>query len=266
MRVTDLIVTQGIHGFQAGKTAYLERPYGGWDAHVSLIRSGFRCPACGQAEVAVYGEREREIAGLSVGRTRLVLHVTVHRVYCPDCGEAHYEQIPFLPSPTARVTRQVERTVLELRREMARLVGYGDFAALSLDAKMAGSADPVYALFDRVGAVAMEKAKAELADLQRFAEARGCSVGTAFVGHGIGRDFHEEPKVSHVGAPGKGLRLRPGMTFTIEPMINLGTGDGKVRDDDLTVGTLDGKISAHSEHTIAVTPQGAEVLTSWSIG
>ena len=119
MRVTDLIVTQGIHGFQAVKTAYLERADGGWDAHVSLIRSGFRCPACGQAEVAVYGEREREIAGLPVGRTRLVLHVTAHRIYCPDCGEAHYEQIPFLPSPTARVTRQMERTILELRREMS---------------------------------------------------------------------------------------------------------------------------------------------------
>ena len=67
--------------------------------------------------------------------------------------------------------------ILELRREMARLVGYGDFAALSLDAKMAGSADPVYALFDRVGAVAIEKAKAELADLQRFAEANGFDDG-----------------------------------------------------------------------------------------
>lgn len=119
MRTIDLIVTQGIHGFQAVKTTYLEGADGGWDAHVSLIRSGFQCPACGQAEVAVYGEREREIAGLPVGRTRLVLHVTAHRIYCPDCGGAHYERIPFLPSPTARVTRQMERTVLELRREMS---------------------------------------------------------------------------------------------------------------------------------------------------
>lgn len=119
MRVADLIITQGIRGVQAVKTSYSKRPDGGRVAHVRLTRSGFRCPGCGQADVAVYGERDREIAGLPVGRTRLVLHVTAHRIYCPDCGEAHYERIPFLPSPTARVTRQMERTILELRREMS---------------------------------------------------------------------------------------------------------------------------------------------------
>ena len=84
MRVTDLIVTQGIHGFQAERTAYLEGPDGGRDAHVRLVRSGFRCPGCGREDVAVYGERDREIAGLPVGRTRLVLRVTMHRIYCPN--------------------------------------------------------------------------------------------------------------------------------------------------------------------------------------
>ena len=119
MRTIDLNVTQGIHGFQAERTAYLEGPEGGRDAHVRLSRAGFRCPCCGQAGVAVYGEREREIGGMPVGRTRLVLHVTVHRIYCPGCVATHYEQIPFLASPTARVTRQMERTILELRREMS---------------------------------------------------------------------------------------------------------------------------------------------------
>jgi transposase len=119
MRAIDLNVTQGIHGFQAERTAYLEGPDGGRDAHVRLVRAGFRCPGCGQSDVAVYAERDREIAGLPVGRTRLMLHVTVHRIYCPVCGAAHYEQIPFLASPTARVTRQMERTILELRREMS---------------------------------------------------------------------------------------------------------------------------------------------------
>ena len=127
MRVTDLIVTQGIHGFQAGKTAYSERPDGGRDAHVRLIRSGFRCPGCGREGVAVYGEREREIAGLPVGRTRLVLHVTAHRIYCPGCGATHYERFPFTPSPTARMTRQMERTILELRREMSVSAVAGHF-------------------------------------------------------------------------------------------------------------------------------------------
>lgn len=119
MRAIDLNVTQGIHGFQAERTSYLEGPDGGRDAHVRLVRAGFRCPGCGQSDVAVYAERDREIAGLPVGRTRLMLHVTVHRIYCPVCGAAHYEQIPFLASPTARVTRQMERTILELRREMS---------------------------------------------------------------------------------------------------------------------------------------------------
>ena len=127
MRVTDLIVTQGIQGFQAGKTAYSERPDGGRDAHVRLIRSGFRCPGCGREGVAVYGEREREIAGLPVGRTRLVLHVTAHRIYCPGCGATHYERFPFTPSPTARMTRQMERTILELRREMSVSAVAGHF-------------------------------------------------------------------------------------------------------------------------------------------
>ena len=127
MRVIDLIFTQGIHGFQAGKAFYSERPDGGREAHVSLVRAGIRCPGCGRGDVAFYGEREREVAGLPVGRTRLVLHVTVHRIYCPGCGAAHYEQIPFLPSPTARVTRQMERTVLELRREMSVSAVAGHF-------------------------------------------------------------------------------------------------------------------------------------------
>ena len=67
MRAIDLNVTQGIHGFQAGKTAYLERPDGGRDAHVRLVRAGFRCPGCGQPDVAVYAERERVIAGTDCG-------------------------------------------------------------------------------------------------------------------------------------------------------------------------------------------------------
>ena len=97
------------------------------DAHVRLIRSGFRCPGCGREGVAVYGEREREIAGLPVGRTRLVLHVTAHRIYCPGCGATHYERFPFTPSQTARMTRQMELTVLELRREMSVSAVAGHF-------------------------------------------------------------------------------------------------------------------------------------------
>ncbi len=119
MRVTDLIVTQGIYGFQAENAVYLADANGRKAAHVQLVRSGFRCPSCGQCNVTVYNERDREILGLPIGRTRQVLHVTVHRLYCPACATTHYEQLPFLPSPTARVTRQMERTIIELRHKMS---------------------------------------------------------------------------------------------------------------------------------------------------
>jgi methionyl aminopeptidase len=83
-----------------------------------------------------------------------------------------------------------------------------------------------------------------------------------FVGHGIGRAFHTEPQVSHVGQYGRGPRMRPGMTFTIEPMINIGGYECEILDDDWTAVTADGSLSAQFEHTILVTETGHEVLTS----
>src|SRR5690606_16945163 len=115
-------------------------------------------------------------------------------------------------------------------------------------------------------AIAEVKPGARLGDIgaaiQEFAEPLGCSVVERFVGHGIGRKFHDAPQVPDVGKRGKGLRLRPGMTFTIEPMINLGTKEGKILDDDWTAVTLDGELSAQFEHTILVTETGCEVLTA----
>jgi methionyl aminopeptidase len=99
------------------------------------------------------------------------------------------------------------------------------------------------------------------AAIQEFAEARGCSVVEDFVGHGIGRKFHDEPKVAHYGERGKGIRLKAGMTFTIEPMINIGSYEVEVLDDEWTAVTADGSLSAQFEHTILVTPTGVEVLT-----
>jgi methionyl aminopeptidase len=99
------------------------------------------------------------------------------------------------------------------------------------------------------------------AAIQEFAEARGCSVVEDFVGHGIGRKFHDEPKVAHYGERGKGIRLKAGMTFTIEPMINIGSHEVEMLDDEWTAVTADGSLSAQFEHTILVTPTGVEVLT-----
>jgi len=97
--------------------------------------------------------------------------------------------------------------------------------------------------------------------VQRYAEGRGYSVVRDYTGHGIGTTLHEEPSVPNFGAPGRGARLFPGMTFTIEPMINQGTKAVRVLPDDWTVVTIDGKLSAHYEHTIAITSDGPVILT-----
>ncbi len=97
--------------------------------------------------------------------------------------------------------------------------------------------------------------------IQRHAEAQGFSVVREYCGHGIGREFHEEPQVLHYGRPGTGLTLEPGMTFTIEPMLNAGKRHVKVLPDQWTVVTKDRSLSAQWEHTVLVTDTGHEVLT-----
>ncbi|WP_291511791.1 type I methionyl aminopeptidase [Acidithiobacillus sp.] len=97
--------------------------------------------------------------------------------------------------------------------------------------------------------------------IQSYAEAQHCSVVREFCGHGIGRVFHDEPQVLHYGNPGEGLRLVPGMTFTIEPMINAGKRHIKALPDGWTIVTKDHSPSAQWEHTILVTEDGHEVLT-----
>lgn len=97
--------------------------------------------------------------------------------------------------------------------------------------------------------------------IQRHAEAHGFSVVREYCGHGIGREFHEDPQVLHYGQPGVGLELRPGMTFTIEPMINAGKPDIKLLPDNWTVVTRDHSLSAQWEHTVLVTETDHEILT-----
>lgn len=97
--------------------------------------------------------------------------------------------------------------------------------------------------------------------IQTYAERHGYSVVREYCGHGIGREMHEEPQVLHVGKPNSGMVLVEGMTFTIEPMINQGEAKIKTKKDGWTVVTRDKKLSAQSEHTIAVTKDGFEVLT-----
>ncbi len=100
------------------------------------------------------------------------------------------------------------------------------------------------------------------AAIQQYVESQGCSVVRDFVGHGIGRRFHEPPQVKHYGKRGAGDRIRAGMVFTIEPMVNVGNFEVEIDPSDKwTVRTSDGSLSAQFEHTIAVTKAGAEVLT-----
>ena len=97
--------------------------------------------------------------------------------------------------------------------------------------------------------------------IQSYVEAHGFSVVRALVGHGIGTDMHEDPSVPNYGTPGRGMRLKAGMTIAIEPMINAGTYDVKVLKDDWTVVTRDGRPSAHYENTVVITQDGCEILS-----
>jgi len=143
----------------------------------------------------------------------------------------------------------------------------GDTAAT----QMAGVIDP-----DRIrlidttqqaleSGIAAVRPGARLSDVSHAVEQRvrqgGCSVVREFVGHGIGRDLHEDPQVPNYGSPGRGPVLKPGMTFCIEPMVNLGRAEVDVLDDQWTVVTRDALPSAHFEHMVAVTKNGVEILT-----
>jgi len=99
------------------------------------------------------------------------------------------------------------------------------------------------------------------AAVQGVVEGEGFSVVRDFVGHGIGVQMHEDPQVPNYGQPGKGMKLRPGMVIAIEPMVNIGRPDVMVLDDGWTAVAKDGSMSAHFEHTVAVTDTGARILT-----
>lgn len=117
----------------------------------------------------------------------------------------------------------------------------------------------------RDAGIAVVREGARLGDIgaaiAELARREGCTVVSDFGGHGIGRKMHMDPHVSHVGRAGSGLRLRAGMVFTIEPMINLGKPDVRVLKDGWTVVTTDGSLSAQFEHTVLVTKDGFEILT-----
>jgi len=118
------------------------------------------------------------------------------------------------------------------------------------------------ALFEGINAAV---AGARIGDIgyavQKYVELRSYSVVRDFVGHGVGAKLHEDPSVPNYGVPGKGTLLRPGMAIAIEPMVNMGSHKVRVLKDKWTTVTVDGKLSAHFEHTLAITPDGPVILT-----
>jgi methionyl aminopeptidase len=114
--------------------------------------------------------------------------------------------------------------------------------------------------------ISQVKAGGRLSDIgaavQQVAEGAGFSVVREYVGHGIGRSMHEDPQIPNYGEPGRGPQLKPGLVVAVEPMVNVGGWETRVLPDDWTVVTADGTLSAHFEHTIAVTEDGPEVLTA----
>jgi methionyl aminopeptidase len=191
-----------------------------------LNYKGFPKSVCTSVnEVVCHG-----IPGKQVLRDGDIINVDVTTLYKDYYGDTSATFYIGEPSKEARLVTEVSRRSLELAieqvREGARL---GDI----------GHA------------------------IQSYAEAQKCSVVRDFVGHGIGRKFHMDPQVKHYGKAGTGERLRAGMTFTIEPMINQGRFDVIVDSKDKwTARTVDGKLSAQFEHTILVTKTGCEVLTA----
>jgi methionyl aminopeptidase len=195
---------------------------GGWPAPLNY--KGFPKSVCTSInDVVCHG-----IPGAQVLENGDIINVDVTTILGGYYGDTSATFYVGKPSPEAKHVTEVSRRSLELGiarvREGARL---GDIGAA----------------------------------IQEFAEAQGCSVVRAFVGHGIGRIFHEAPQVSHVGKFGQGMRLRAGMCFTIEPMINIGTHDVEILEDNWTAVTADGSLSAQFEHTLVVTKTGCEILT-----
>jgi methionyl aminopeptidase len=144
---------------------------------------------------------------------------------------------------------------------------YGDSAVTYAVGKIAGAEQKLLEVTRQslIDGIAVALPGGRLSDIshavQVCAERHGYGVVREFVGHGIGRALHEDPQVPNYGPAGRGPQLKPGMTLAIEPMINSGTASVKVLEDGWTAVTLDGGMSAHFEHTIAITENGPEILT-----
>jgi len=239
---------------------------------VARIRDAGRIVAHVLAELggaAVAGVSTLELDRLAEARTRALGATPAFKGYhgfpASVCISVNDEVVHGIPSPR-RVLRDGDVVGLDfgvLFREFfadaARTVVVGSKPTAAAERLVETTREAL----ER--AIAVARPEARIGDIghavQRYVEARGYSVVRDFVGHGIGRKLHEPPQVPNYGAPGTGPRLRPGIVIAIEPMVNAGGADVRTLDDGWTAVTLDGTLSAHFEHTIAITEDGAEVLT-----
>ncbi|HEX5481740.1 MAG TPA: type I methionyl aminopeptidase [Terriglobia bacterium] len=182
---------------------------------------------------------------------------------CCLCVSVNEEVVHGIPSK--RVLREGDIVSLD----MGVIAGgyYGDSALTTPVGEISDSLQRLLRVTEESLQLAIERARAgnRLGDVsaavQRHAEEAGYSIVKEFVGHGIGRDLHEDPQVPNFGEAGRGPVLKEGMVFAIEPMVNAGTNEIRVLDDRWTAVTADGACSAHFEHMVAVTRNGPDVLT-----
>jgi len=228
------------------------------------------------AAATLWAVGERLAAGVTTGQIdRWVREDTARRGGRPS-------QLGYKGFPASVCTSRNEVVCHGIPRESDALVA-GDIVNVDVTTEVDGFHGDTSATFC-IGAVAPEHVRlvettreardagiaavrpgARLGDvgaaIEAVAQAAGLGVVTAFTGHGIGRHMHEAPQVNNTGRAGVGLRLRPGMVFTVEPMLTLGSPEIRVLGDGWTVVTCDGRWSAQWEHTLCVTADGAEVLT-----
>jgi methionyl aminopeptidase len=180
------------------------------------------------------------------------------------CASVNSEVVHGIPSPK-RVLKEGDIISLDFG---AVVDGYFGDAAITVPV---GTIDPETARLLKVteaslyAAIAVVKPGATLGDVgfavQKVVEAEGFSIVRDFVGHGIGVHMHEDPQVPNYGEAGRGMKLKTGMVIAIEPMVNAGKHDVVVLEDGWTAVTADGSMSAHFEHSVAVTATGARILT-----
>jgi methionyl aminopeptidase len=180
------------------------------------------------------------------------------------CTSINEEVVHGIPSPTRRLR---EGDILSIDVGVRHEGYYGDTAVTVGVGEIGPEARRLLEVTQEAlrRGIACARASHHLFDIssaiQRCVEEAGFSVVRKFVGHGIGASLHEEPQVPNFGEPGQGPRLSPGMVLAIEPMVNVGGSEVETLSDHWTVVTSDGSLSAHFEHTILITEEGAEILS-----